>query len=131
MLKRYLKNEKGLTLIELLVVIVILGIIAAIAIPAVGGLIDNAKKDSKVAEGIQIISAAKLYVASEDVPSTGKALTKTQLASYLDSVDDDTYEVTVTKSGSNYSYKLKGHNSVAIVDSNNDKEATETELQSY
>ena len=32
---KFTKNQKGLTLIELLVVIVILGIIAAIAIPAV------------------------------------------------------------------------------------------------
>ena len=34
-----LKNEKGFTLIELLAVIVILGIIAAIAIPSIGGII--------------------------------------------------------------------------------------------
>ncbi len=31
-----LKNQKGLTLVELLAVIVILGIIAAIAVPSIG-----------------------------------------------------------------------------------------------
>ena len=37
-MKALLKNEKGLTLIELLAVIVILGIIAAIAVPSIGGI---------------------------------------------------------------------------------------------
>ncbi len=36
-LQKRLKNEKGLTLVELLAVIVILGIIAAIAVPSIGG----------------------------------------------------------------------------------------------
>jgi type IV pilus assembly protein PilA len=41
MLKRIIKNERGLTLIELLAVVVILGIISAIAVPSIGGLIEN------------------------------------------------------------------------------------------
>lgn len=37
------KNEKGLTLVELLAVLVIVGIIAAIAVPAIGGVMNKAK----------------------------------------------------------------------------------------
>ncbi|MCT4785232.1 prepilin-type N-terminal cleavage/methylation domain-containing protein [Exiguobacterium aestuarii] len=61
---KQLKDERGLTLVELLVVVVILGIIAAIAVVAIGGIIENSKKDAMVADARQMISAAKLYSAS-------------------------------------------------------------------
>jgi len=65
MFKRLLKNEKGLTLIELLAVVVILGIISAIAVPSIGGLIDNTKKDAHIANAQQMVNAARLAYASD------------------------------------------------------------------
>ena len=66
-LQKLLKNQKGLTLVELLAVVVILGIIAAIAVPSIANIIDNSKKDAHVANAQQMISAARLAVAANDV----------------------------------------------------------------
>lgn len=62
-LQKKLKNEKGLTLVELLAVIVILGIIAAIAVPSIGGIIDNSRIKAVKADAQTIISAANMYFA--------------------------------------------------------------------
>lgn len=59
--KRLRKEEKGLTLIELLAVIVIIGVIAAIAIPLITGLIDNTKDNARNATANQLYESAKLY----------------------------------------------------------------------
>ncbi|HWL12669.1 MAG TPA: type II secretion system protein [Ureibacillus sp.] len=66
-LQKLLKNQKGLTLVELLAVVVILGIIAAIAVPSIAGIIDNSKKDAHIANAEQMIGAARLAVAANDV----------------------------------------------------------------
>ncbi|TWG31389.1 type II secretion system protein [Geobacillus sp. C56-T2] len=130
MWKRLLKNERGLTLIELLAVIVILGIVAAIAIPAIGGLINKSKDDAKVAEGIQIINAAKLYMTANNPSQFPVTLTKNQLDPYLDNVKDgdNDYEVEVNNDGGNgkYSYVLKNHDANNVL---NDEELSEEELQ--
>ncbi|MGN7358064.1 prepilin-type N-terminal cleavage/methylation domain-containing protein [Paenibacillus sp. SAF-054] len=104
--KNVLRNEKGLTLLELLAVIVILGIIAAIAIPSIGGIIKNTKDKAHFANAQTIIDAARLKV-SNDAPTATETYTASTLASegYLDTVPtnpdtkalyDDSTSVTVT-----------------------------------
>lgn len=70
-MRERLKNQKGMTLIELLAVIVILGIIAAIAIPSIGNIIQNSREDAVKADAISILNAAKLYVASNGEEEDG------------------------------------------------------------
>ncbi|WP_214762205.1 prepilin-type N-terminal cleavage/methylation domain-containing protein [Exiguobacterium sp. s146] len=96
---KQLKDERGLTLVELLVVVVILGIIAAIAVVAIGGIIENSRKDAMVSDAKQMVNAAKLYVASNPVTSDttlrfkeataeGATATGTDASSYIDAMKD-------------------------------------------
>ncbi|WP_370223401.1 type II secretion system protein [Cytobacillus sp.] len=129
-LRNRLKNQKGLTLIELLAVIVILGIIAAIAVPSIGGLINKTKDDAKVAEAVQIVNAAKLYITTN--PSA-QDLTHDDLKSYLEKVKDKDYVVTVEKgTDGKFTYKLQKHDGGKIVkDSTSDVTVTEAQLLEF
>lgn len=62
---RLWNNEKGLTLLELLTVLVMLGIIAAIAVPSVLKIIENTKKDAHLSNARMLVNAARLYMVNE------------------------------------------------------------------
>ncbi len=60
-----MKNRKGFTLIELMVVIMIVGILAAVAIPLMRGRIDSAKWSEGKAVAGTIATALRAYAAEK------------------------------------------------------------------
>lgn len=88
-----MKNNKGVTLVELLIVIVVMGIISAFAIPAVGQIIENTQRDNILNDALTVESAAKLY-CSQTTCADDEALTYTQLANYMDGFDASYYLLT-------------------------------------
>jgi type IV pilus assembly protein PilA len=84
------ENQKGFTLIELLAVIVILGIIAVIAIPLIGNVINNSKESADVATARQVYDAARLYIIGEKdgvFKGQGKVtISEIQTGGYLDKI---------------------------------------------
>ena len=87
--KGLLRNEKGLTLVELLAVIVIIGILAAIAVPSVSGLITKSKHQAHRANAQMIVDAARMKVVAEDLATTTIYLKDLVNDGYLEKLPED------------------------------------------
>lgn len=60
------ENQKGFSLVELIIVIAILGIIAAVAIPNVIGVVDDARKNTDIANAKAIANAVAMVKAKNE-----------------------------------------------------------------
>jgi MSHA pilin protein MshA len=79
--KKILKNEKGFTLIEIIAVLIILGILAAVAVPKFLDLTEEAENkalEGAVAAGMSASSMAygQLALSNGTAPTTAQVATK-------------------------------------------------------
>lgn len=117
-------NKKGFTLVELLAVIVILGVIMLIAIPSVGTIISNSRKNSFVSSGKMYISTMQNYMA-EKMDDSSYCINVTELndSKTADKSPINNEEIAgfVIYDGTTYKAHINDGENYAIVDKNSDK----------
>ncbi len=96
-----MQNRKGFTLIELLIVVVIIGILAAIAIPKFAATKDKAKLASVKTDLRNAMTAEEAYFSDNSKYATFAALDAAKYTNFstgnavgsLDAADDAGYEI--------------------------------------
>jgi type IV pilus assembly protein PilA len=80
------KNKKGFTLIELIIVIALLGVIAAIAVPRYGGVLEQSRVSSDAITLEMVEKAAELYnFQNPDSTRTSITISELHTNGYIDS----------------------------------------------
>jgi len=117
-MRRVVRNEKGFTLVELLIVVIILGILAAVAIPQFGNSTDDAKLQTLNSNLSTLRAAVELYYqhhgeypgamavdGTTDLTATWNAASSaTAFADQLTQYTDADGKTSTTKDPANFPY---------------------------
>ena len=107
------KNEKGFTLIELLIVIVILGILAAVVVLAVGGVTDKGHKSACKADVKTVEVAVEAWAANQPgavtYPANAAAVQAAVIPGFLHDWPAGTV-ITYTQTGGGTGFTVTGVN---------------------
>lgn len=114
-------KKKGTSLVELLAVIVIMGIIAAIAVPTVGALLKNTRQKAAVSDVQALVSSIETYASSEDFEGTIKLTdgaaatgeTATATAAFIEFYQEDP-SVALDRFKETWTFTVKGSKVIEI-----------------
>jgi len=82
LMNRIHRDSKGFTLIELLIVIAIIGVLAAVVLPNVTGLIGRGEDEAAKAELVTIQTAVDTMMANEALPTVTATAATSDMAAF-------------------------------------------------